>query len=73
MIENIILFLLISVILVRLFFYIGRMYGYLMILFLIFVVLPVWYFIKKFYLDDSNYDYMIYQQMNNNYDLNELD
>ncbi len=70
-IISIFIFILISVILIKLFFYIGKMYGYMMTLFLVFVVIPVWYFIKTFYLDNQDIDYMVYYQ--NEIDVNEIE
>ncbi len=70
-IISIFIFIFISVILIKLFFYIGKMYGYMMTLFLVFVVIPVWYFIKTFYLDNQDIDYMVYYQ--NEIDVNEIE
>ncbi len=68
----VILFLLVSLILIRLFFFIGKIYGYMMILFILFVVLPVGYFIKKYYIDvENNMDYMVYYQ--NDIDVNDIE
>ena len=68
----IILFILVSLILIRLFFFIGKLYGYMMILFILFVVIPVGYFIKKYYIDvENNMDYMVYYQ--NDIDVNDIE
>jgi hypothetical protein len=69
-ILGIIIFIVISLILIKLFFYIGKLYGYMMIMFLLFVVIPVWYFIKRFYLENDDIDYMVYYQ--NDIDVNEI-
>ena len=67
-IENALVFIIISIILIRLFFYIGNLYGYLMIM--LFVVIPVSYIIKIYFLENNNLDYMVYYQqdyVNNSY------
>jgi hypothetical protein len=58
-------------ILIKFFFYLGKFYGYMMIMFILFVVLPVVFFIKKFYLDNNDIDYMVYYQ--NDIDVNEIE
>ena len=67
-IENALVFIIISIILIRLFFYIGKLYGYLMIM--LFLVIPVSYIIKRYFLENNNLDYMVYYQqdyVNNSY------
>jgi hypothetical protein len=70
-ILSILIFIVVSLILIKLFFYLGKMYGYMMIMFILFVVLPVGYFIKRFYLDNQDIDYMVYYQ--NDIDVNEIE
>ena len=59
--KNILIFIIVSIILIRLFFYIGNLYGYLMIT-LILLLIPVVYIIKKYFLENNELDYMVYYQ-----------
>ncbi len=65
MLENIIVFVFISMILIYLCFYTSKWYGYLMTFLVIIIlmgVLPVAYIIKKYYYDKFALDYMVYYQ-----------
>jgi hypothetical protein len=68
MIENIIIFLFISMILIRVCFYVGKWYGYLMtslVIIIVMGVIPIGYIIKKYYYDKFALDYMVYYQQGN--------
>ena len=65
MLENIIVFVFISMILIHVCFYIGKWYGYLMTTLVVIIltgVLPIAYIIKKYYSDKFALDYMVYYQ-----------
>jgi len=65
MLENIIVFVLISMILIYFYFKIGKWYGYLMsslVIIIITGVIPVVYIIKNYYYDNFALDYMVYYQ-----------
>lgn len=68
-IENIIIFIILSLILIRLCFYIGKLYGYLMIIIILFFVLPSVYIINRYFINNTDLDYMVYYQQD--YDNNE--
>ncbi len=58
------IFIVVSLLFIRLFFCIGKWYGYLMVAFITFVVIPVIYVIKRYLMENEDLDFMLYAQEN---------